>query len=533
MAIHFKLIKSPASIKPKELRKRFGPKGGTIGRAAGNDWILADPDRFLSSRHCQITCKDGQYLLTDLSTNGTYINGASEPVGRGTAVPLVEGDSIDLGDYRFKVAIESDSGRETSSDAPLNGLGLIEVEEHPMDAAVLNRSELIRHSYADLIADMGKVDPGSVDPLVALGASGSADKADKADGRKPPQDPNDLLTRMGPPQSGSLPLVDALGDVPASDAPGVDQGDLNAAWSTGDVAAIADRKMSKATPGHADLLQASMQWPAAKSEKPVLPDDWDSDDLCVRQSPVSAETRFVQSAKKQSLPKDAPAKAAVSAENPSSVRSSKPALRAVAKSAGPAESERALADALGFKNVLMTDRQTRDLQQTVGLLLRECIGGLMQVLRSRASIKNEFRMNITTIQPVENNPIKFSANVDEVLETMFLRRGRAYKEPIDAVQEGFSAIADHQVAMIAGIRSAFRSALGKFDPLVLEEEFKRTAKWRWFSRRSYWKAYQQHYQNVLNDAERSFQELFGDEFVQAYEDQLRKLEDARKRKGTG
>ena len=87
--------------------------------------------------------------------------------------------------------------------------------------------------------------------------------------------------------------------------------------------------------------------------------------------------------------------------------------------------------------------------------------------------------------------------------------------------------------MIAGIRSAFRSALGKFDPLVLEEEFKRTAKWRWFSRRSYWKAYQQHYQNVLNDAERSFQELFGDEFVQAYEDQLRKLEYARKKKSTG
>lgn len=529
MAIHFKLIKSPASIKPKELRKRFGPKGGTIGRAAGNDWILADPDRFLSSRHCQIICRDGQYFLTDLSTNGTYINGASEPVGRGTEVRLVEGDSIDLGDYRFKVAIESARSREADPNAPLNGLGLIEVEEHPLDSAAINRSELIRHSYADLIADMARVDRKSVDPLVALGAS------DKADSRsKPPQDPNDVLTRMGPPQSDSLSLTSALDEVSARDAASIGQGDASVAWVGDDLAAIADRKMSKATPGRVDLLQTSMQWPAVKSEKHVLPDDWDSDDLCVRQSPTSAETTPVQVAKKQSPPKGGPAKTAGrSPENSASGRSSKPTLRAVAKSAASAESERALADALGFKNVLMTDRQTRDMQQTVGVLLRECIEGLMQVLRSRASIKNEFRMNITTIQPVENNPIKFSANVDEVLETMFLRRGRAYKEPIDAVQEGFSAIADHQVAMIAGIRSAFRSALGKFDPLVLEEEFKRTAKWRWFSRRSYWKAYQQHYQNVLNDAERSFQELFGDEFVQAYEDQLRKLEYARKKKSTG
>src|SRR5690606_30699988 len=94
----------------------------------------------------------------------------------------------------------------------------------------------------------------------------------------------------------------------------------------------------------------------------------------------------------------------------------------------------------------------------------------------RASIKNEFRINITTIQPVENNPIKFSANVDEMIELMFLRRSKAYKAPLDAVRESFNTIADHQLAVIAGIRSAFRSALGKFDPLILEEEFKQKGK---------------------------------------------------------
>lgn len=522
MTIHFKLIKSPASIKPKELRKSFGLKGGTIGRAAGNDWILADPDRFLSSRHCQIVCKDGHYFLTDLSTNGTYINGASEPVGRGTEVRLVEGDSIDLGDYRFKVSIENEGHREeTSSGVGLNGLGLIDVEEHPLDASALSRSELIKHSYADLIADLAKVDKKSVDPLLALGAAGTA--GEERGSVDTSHNPDDLLAKIGP-LPGALPLTSALDEVAG--------GDSIAAWKADEAGAVADRKVSNSAPGHIDLLQTSMQWPSVKSEKPVLPDDWDSDDLCVRQNRSPADVS-PERATKKSIGADVPGKAAsVPLDNPSRGRGSKPTLRAVENPGTPGEPERALADALGFKNVLMTDRQMQGMQQMVGLLLRECIDGLMQVLRSRASIKNEFRMNITTIQPVENNPIKFSANVDEVLETMFLRRGRAYKKPVEAVQEGFSAIADHQVAMIAGIRSAFRSALGKFDPLVLEEEFKRSTKWRWFSRRSYWKAYQQHYQNVLNDAERSFQELFGDEFVQAYEDQLRKLENARKKKGS-
>ena len=57
---------------------------------------------------------------------------------------------------------------------------------------------------------------------------------------------------------------------------------------------------------------------------------------------------------------------------------------------------------------------------------------------------------------------------------MFLRKTRAYKAPLDAVQESFHSIADHQLAVIAGIRSAFRSALSKFDPDRLEEEFKLT-----------------------------------------------------------
>ena len=45
----------------------------SIGRASKNDWILQDPERILSSEHCVVHCKDGGYVLTDTSTNGTFL----------------------------------------------------------------------------------------------------------------------------------------------------------------------------------------------------------------------------------------------------------------------------------------------------------------------------------------------------------------------------------------------------------------------------------------------------------------------------
>jgi predicted component of type VI protein secretion system len=53
----------------------FGAQGGAIGRALDNDWVLPDPDKFVSSHHAQIFCRGGTYALRDTSTNGTFLNG--------------------------------------------------------------------------------------------------------------------------------------------------------------------------------------------------------------------------------------------------------------------------------------------------------------------------------------------------------------------------------------------------------------------------------------------------------------------------
>ncbi len=43
---------------------------GTIGRTVDNDWVLPDPERFISSRHAAISYEGGRYFINDRSTNG-------------------------------------------------------------------------------------------------------------------------------------------------------------------------------------------------------------------------------------------------------------------------------------------------------------------------------------------------------------------------------------------------------------------------------------------------------------------------------
>ncbi len=185
---------------------------------------------------------------------------------------------------------------------------------------------------------------------------------------------------------------------------------------------------------------------------------------------------------------------------------------------------------MGIDLQRLSDEDRAELLPLMGKMMREVVDGMMQVLRSRASIKNEFRMNVTTIQPVENNPLKFSADVDEALDNIFLRRSQAYKEPLSAVREGFQEIAEHQLAMIAGMRSAFEHMLRDFDHERLESRFDQQGKRSavgMVRRARYWDQYQAYYRELSDNIERSFQQIFGDEFVQAYQEQLRRLSSLR------
>ena len=106
MALQLKIVSEHRELVGDDYLREFHEQGGTIGRALENDWILPDPDRYISSRHAAIDYKGGMYYLADTSTNGVYMNDEREPVGRGNPRRLFNGDRMRLGDFVIEVTID-------------------------------------------------------------------------------------------------------------------------------------------------------------------------------------------------------------------------------------------------------------------------------------------------------------------------------------------------------------------------------------------------------------------------------------------
>lgn len=138
MALRLTIMSSNAGRLGERATKEFGPQGGTIGRSLKSDWVLPDGQRYVSSRHASIDFRSGSYYLVDTSTNGVFVNGSEQPVGRGKPQRLFNGDRIRIGQY--EIGVEVDDGDET----PLN-------EEHVDPVDLAQRVEEPEATSCDLV----------------------------------------------------------------------------------------------------------------------------------------------------------------------------------------------------------------------------------------------------------------------------------------------------------------------------------------------------------------------------------------------
>jgi len=170
---------------------------------------------------------------------------------------------------------------------------------------------------------------------------------------------------------------------------------------------------------------------------------------------------------------------------------------------------------------------TPELARNFGRILRVVVSGVMDVLQARQQIKEEFRMDMTHFRPADNNPLKFSANVDDALHNLLVKRNAAYLAPVEAFADAFEDLRNHQIAMLAGMRTAFESMLAEFDPDRLQDQFNRQpsrgALLRVPAQLRYWDLYRDKCRDMVKDPEASFRNLFGEEFARAYEEQLERL----------
>lgn len=506
MSLLISIIEFPENCTVAESTKTFGEQGGTIGRAAENYWVLSDPDCFLSSSHSEVTFENGHYILTDTSTNGTFLNGSREPMGKGNKVQLQDGDEIELSDYKFRVELLHAANANDNSSSMDN----FAVDQNDPFSSPLQNNDITPQS-----------DFMSSDPF----ASGE-------------------ISPIEPLLNSSPEVVDPLAVLDNKQA-------NHSASFAADVATPDSNYFSSSHSDQAEVLGQSVIWPQSHIDESLIPEDWESNGEeniglletekvdAANNTMVDANTIQALRAENAALQKELLNLKALKNKNISlqtELKNIKQQFLLQQKSGSAvthSNVDTTMISAMGLPVNKLSVQQISAINKVAGKMVRETVKGMMLVLTSRSSIKNEFRMNVTTIQPIENNPLKFSANIDDALENMFLKSGSSYKKPMEAITDGFQGIAEHQIAILAGIRAAFKGAVERFEPRKLEYRFDKQNQNYFKSvpflkKAQNWNQFVHYFDDLTDDMDNSFQYLFGDAFVQAYEDQLHKLLVARK-----
>jgi type VI secretion system FHA domain protein len=464
MILTLEVIGEQAAKLGSSARKVFRDAGGSIGRQSDNTWSL--PDDYVSGRHAMIKFTGGTFYIEDRnSRNGVFINSPDNRLAPGQAHALRSGDWILIEPYEIRVSVE-------------NGVRLGAVDPFGFNAV----STSLANAQPDpFVGGFGTPVPSRSDSPVS---------ADPYDPIATDDNLDPMVGLFGPPSPTPPPQRPKAENLPGL-PPWVDPLEL-------------------------PPVKAAPVSPSGSA--PILPDDWNDSGAVAVGPPAEAG---------RPEPRPAPrpvARAAPPAPAPP------PVPAPVVASSSPATPPANVADQIvaavmggaGLNAVAASPELARDF----GKILRIVVEGLMDVLRARREFKDEFRLGMTTLRPAENNPLKFSANVEDALHNLLVKRNAAYLGAVPAFEDAFDDVRNDRMAMLAGMRAAFEMMLQEFDPDRLQQAFdrgNRNAIIATPARLRYWEQYREKFRDMVRDPEKCFRELFGNEFAAAYEEHLKQL----------
>ncbi len=492
----------------------------SIGRGERNDWVLPDPDRHLSKTHCVISEENGRYVLTDLSTNGVYMNGARQPTARDSRVVLTDGDEFRLGDY--SIVVHEVAAPPAAAPGRREGHGDDPLDIDPLDDP-LGRPP----------------DPAFAHPLQHTPVRPPDDPFDQADNaaRRPADPHDDMFAGVKPAGNWAGPSQADHADAPRHAMPvhrvlqPVNPAEIDFDALIGDLSPFQPQAQPQdqpqpqppplpAPPPHSGLLPAQAQVASADPFAGL-------DDLM---GTMGASAVFPP---RMAYP--TPLVAVMQAPVPSPAPAPAPPAAAQAASAAPhappSQSPDALQtavhmflDGAGLPHGTITGDPEAALRQ-VGQVFRALTEGLREVLMSRAAIKGELRVEQTLLKSHGNNALKFSLSPDDAIAALLSAVRPGYMPPLAATREAFDDIKTHELAVMAGVQTVLTSLLHRFDPETLEAKLTqgRFAGVVPAARKArLWENFCDLYKTIASEAEDDFQAVFGRAFAKAYTAQSKK-----------
>ena len=159
-----------------------------------------------------------------------------------------------------------------------------------------------------------------------------------------------------------------------------------------------------------------------------------------------------------------------------------------------------------------------------GQLVRELAIGLRQSIQLRVDQKNLMRLANTTIQPQNNNLLKFAASLDEALENLFFMKKSEYMPAIEAVREAFDEVLLHERAVLDATHAALLDYLERIAPEEIEQRCGDSKRGLLGTKAEakYWERYAELYSTLAEHAPGQFPQMFAEVFAAAYDREIEK-----------
>lgn len=354
-----------------------GPQGTTIGRSRSNDWVLPDEQHLVSGRHASIDFLEGDYYLTDTSSNGVYVNDAEEPVSVGKPQCLCNGDKLTIGKYRIVAEITADE--EVKNEAH---------KEITPDDVESGDENIIKVEAA----------------LNAMRERAGAEKNTAAD------------------------------------------------------AAIVDES----------VVQENVAEATGESESMGATGPFDDSDAVNDPAAMLAFFR-----------------------------------------------------GLGITGADLDSSSSLELMHNAGQALREFVVGIMEIMQTRAILKNVLRVEQTTIQPGRNNPLKFSANAEDAIRNLLVGHKRQFVPAVETIRQACGDVKRHEEKFASAVKIATDDFTSRLDPDLLQDDFDQSLNsgsvFGGSNKKRYWDLYCERYLATTQRSKDQLPYVFNEQFIKAYE----------------
>ena len=515
-------------------------RGALIGRSPTCDWSLPDPRNYISSRHAEIGFADGFYSFSDISMNGTLLNGSTERMP--SPHRIANGDVFVLGQYEVA--------------ASLTGEAIAAVERDSEAAAAAQQSNWTGWDGQAGGSPAPPAAPGGWDSLPEAAAS----PADSGWGAPPSPSSSGWAPQSGPglarPEAhraasfGAPPAVPpasvAQGWAPSASvplpvasawAPHVEKAQEASGWSSAapdrPVAASPDDIWGKIAEGNVvDWARGGFGQPIDANPDPLGLSRPDPRDALSKSTPQMAQfggnvawgpaaAPATSHAAPSAPPPRAPTAAPVSRPAPPPAPVAAPA-RQTAAAPPPTAIVQAFLTAAGMQPGQVADVSPALLDHA-GQVLRRLVAGLVVMMEARARAKSQMGAEATSFTFDGNNPIKFARTPEDAVAALLNPPARGFMESGRAIEDAYFDLQSHQMATLRAMQGALRATLDRFSPISIR---KRAETGGFLAKilpgardAALWQAYEREFGGVAQGSDEAFMDVFAKEFRKAYEEQ--------------